>query len=216
MMRKYLASALLFLVPVVPLNVQPVFAAGDTTALSAEDQNKEAFKEFEKILDLTGETDRAAILPQLETGYLDIIKHYPLSHLAQESCWRLMTLYLADFNPPAYAKAEGVRAEFIRKYPDSKMRGLIDRTLAESYHKNEQWEKLLVFYTPSVRQSVETGKFPRALDIFMYAEAKFGLNDIVEAEKGYKIVVANFPKSREGLFAAKRLEEIQTLKSKKP
>lgn len=215
-MRKYLVSALLLVVPALTVSMQPVFAAGDTVALSAEEQNKKALEEFEKILDMTGEADRSTILPQIEAAYLGIINNYPQSHLAQESCWRLMMLYLTDFVPPAYAKAEDVRAEFIRKYPDSKMRGLIDRTLAESYHKNEQWEKLLALYTPSVRQSVETGKFPRALDIFMYAEAKFGLNDMVEAEKGYKIVAANFPKSREGQFAAKRLEEIRTLKSKKP
>jgi hypothetical protein len=50
----------------------------------------------------------------------------------------------------------------------------------------------------------------------MYAEAKFGLNDLTEAEKGYKIVVADFAETKEGSFARKRLEEIRTKKTKRP
>lgn len=214
-MKKYPVFALLYLLPISLLSPQSALPAEDTAAMSVEEQDREAFKAFEKILELTGEGERTGILPQLEAAYHDIIRRYPKAHLAQESYLRLMLLYLTDFTPPAFAKAEGLREEYVLKYPDSPMRGLLDRTLAESYHKHEQWEKLLRFYMPSIRQSIETGKFPRVLDIFMFAEAKFGLNDLAEAEKGYKIVVADFAETKEGSFARKRLEEIKTRKTKK-
>jgi hypothetical protein len=74
----------------------------------------------------------------------------------------------------------------------------------------------VAFFVPSVKQSIETGKFTKIYDIFMFTEAKFMLNDIVEAEKGYKIIIANFPDSRESKTAKKRLEEIEQKKKKKP
>jgi hypothetical protein len=215
-MKKYPFFTLLYLLPLSLPGAQPAVAADDGPALSVEEQNSAAFEAFNRILELAGERERAGILPELEAAYRDIIRRYPEAHLAQESHLRLMLLYLTDFNPPAFAKAESLRDEFVLRYPDSPLRGILDRTLAESYHKHEQWERLLRFYTPSIRQSIETGGFTRVFDIFMYAEAKFGLNDLVEAEKGYKIVISVFSETREGSLAKKRLEEIQTKKTKRP
>jgi len=190
--------------------------AEETRTLSREEQNKEALKAFEKILQMAESSERANILPQLEAAYFDIIKNYPEAYLTQESYWRIMLIYLTDYNPPAFVKAEVLREEFLKKYPDSKLRDLIDSTIAEGYHKHAQWDKLLKFYAPSIKQSIETGKFTKVADIFMYSEAKYRLNDLVEAEKGYKIVVATFPSAKESVVAKKRLEEIQAKKPKQP
>lgn len=215
-MKKYPFFTLLYLLPLSLPGAQSAVASADAPALSVEEQNRAAFDAFNRILELKGEREGAAVLPELEAAYQDIIARYPETHLAQESHLRLMLLYLTDLNPPAFAKADNLRAAFVLRYPDSPMQGILDRTLAESYHNHEQWERLLRLYTPSIRRSIETGAFTRVFDIFMYAEAKFGLHDLVEAEKGYKIVISGFPETREGSLAQKRLEEIQTRKTKKP
>ena len=190
--------------------------AEETITLSREEQNKEALKAFEKILQISESTDRSNVLPQLEAAYFDIIKRFPEAYLTQESYWRIMLIYLTDYNPPAFVKAEALREEFLKKYPESKLRDLIDSTLAEGYYNHAQWDKLLKFYAPSIKKSIETGKFTKVADIFMYAEAKFRLNDLAEAEKGYKIVVSTFPAAKESAVAKKRLEEIQAKKPKRP
>jgi hypothetical protein len=219
-MKKSLIFVLLLLVS--------VFSAGPSSAvggseekkvadeLSVEEQNKKALESFQTILELSESGDRQTVLPQLEAAYYRVISSYPKAYLTQEVYWRLIQIYMTDYRPPAFEKAEGLRSDFYKKYPGSKLGDLIDRAIADGYFKNSKWEKLVAFFVPSVKQSIETGKFTKIYDIFMFTEAKFMLNDIVEAEKGYKIIIANFPDSRESKTAKKRLEEIEQKKKKKP
>ena len=190
--------------------------AEETKVLTRDEQNREALKAFEKILEMTESTERSAILPQIEAAYFDIIRRYPEAYLTQESYWRIMLIYLIDSNPPEFIKAADLRDEFLKKYPDSKLKDLMDSTLADGYYKHGQWDKLLMLYTPSIKQSIETGKFTRVADIFMYSEAKFRLNDLTEAEKGYRIVMATFPGAKESEVAKNRLGEIQAKRAKLP
>ena len=183
--------------------------------LSLDDQNRLALKAFEKILEITDSDEREKILPRLEEAYIEITRLYPGAHLTQEVYWRLMGIYLDEYSPPMYAKAEDLRKGFHQNFPESRMKDSIDRMLSDSYYRNGKWDKLLDMHTPSVKRSIETGQFNKIYDIFMYTEAKFGLDDFVEAEKGYKIVLANFPSSRESATAQKRLEEIEAKKKKK-
>ncbi len=208
-MKKSLAGLLLLFWPAVLPLLPAVSYAAETAALSAEEQNRAAFKAFEKILELTEAEDRKTVLPEMETVYREIIEKYPLASLAQESHLRLMMLYLNDFSPRVYDRAEAVWEHFVKTYPDSKLRNIMDRTLAEAYYKDSKWDKLLRFFTPSIKKSIASNSFPRVFDIFMYAEAKFGLNDMVEAEKGFKIVTSLFPETVESKYALKRLEEIR-------
>jgi tetratricopeptide (TPR) repeat protein len=213
-MKKSLVSLLLLLFSAFGQPMpDPSFAEEEKT-LSRDEQNKEALKAFEKVLSLTESAERANVLPQIEAAYYDIIRRFPEAYLSQESYWRIMLIYLADYNPPAFAKAETLREEFLKKYPDSKLMDLIDSTLADGYYKHAQWDRLLKFYAPSIKQSIETGKFVKVADIFMYSEAKFRLNDLVEAEKGYKIVITTFPDSKESAVAKNRLEEIRAKRTK--
>ncbi len=184
----------------------------DDDKLSIEEQEKKAMEAFHKILELTESVDRMAVLSKIEASYKDIIDEYPEAPLAQECYWRLLLIYLTDYNPPVFEKAESLHNEFIKKYPDSNMRDLLDDTLSKSYYRNAKWEKLLKFYTPAIKQFIEKGILIRPLEMFMYSEAKLNLDDLVEAEKGYKIVIALFPDSRESIISKDRLEEIKKRK----
>ncbi len=221
-MKNSLIFVLLLLISVLSVSAGPSSAARSeeekkgTADLSVEEQNKKALESFQTILELSESGDRQTVLPQLEAAYYHVISSYPKAYLTQEVYWRLIQIYVNEYRPPAFEKAEGLRREFYKKYPDSKLGDLIDRALADGYFKNSKWEKIVAFFVPSVKQSIETGKFTKIYDIFMFTEAKFRLNDLVEAEKGYKIIIANFPDAKESKIAKKRLEEIEQKRQKQP
>lgn len=219
-MKEFLIFVLLLLVSLLSAGLSPAALSPEekkaADELSTEEQNKKALESFQSILELSESGDRQAVLPKLEAAYYHLISSYPKAQLTQEVYWRLVQIYMNEYRPPAFEKAEGLRSEFYKKYPDSKLGDLIDRALADGYFKNSKWEKIVALFVPSIKQSITSGKFTKIYDIFMFTEAKFKLNDLVEAEKGYKIIVANFPESRESKMAKKRLEEIEQKKQKKP
>ncbi len=179
-------------------------------ALIPAEQDAKALAAFNEILSISQASDsRQAVLPQIEKIYNEIITKYPEASLAQESYWRLIAIYVNDYNPPAYEKAEALYNEFFKKYPESDLRGFIDETLGTSYYKNAEWDKLLKVCLPSYRKYIEEGKRPRPSLIFMYSEANFNLGNFTEAEKGYKIVIEMFPRLSESIKAKERLEEIK-------
>ena len=180
------------------------------------EQEEKAYELFEEILTLTETSDIQAVLPQMEALYLRIIKEYPDIALAQESYWRLISLYVDKSTPPSYEKAEDLYNEFLKKYPGSVMKNLIEDTLSKSYYKNEKWDKLLKLCSPAFDEFNETGKLANPNPMFMCAEAKFNLGDIVEAEKAYKVVIELFPKSNRAATAKARLEEIKKRKLNYP
>jgi len=219
-MKKSLIFVLLLLISLFSAGLSNAASSSDekkaADELSVEEQNKKALEAFQTILDLSESGDRQTVLPQLEAAYYHVISSYPKASLTQEIYWRLIQIYVNEYHPPAFEKAEGLRSEFYKKYPESKLRDLIDRALSDGYFRNSKWEKLVAFLSPSIKQSIETGKFTRIFDIFLFTEAKFKLGDLVEAEKGYKIIMANFPESRESNIAKKRLEEIEQKRQKQP
>ncbi|MBI5635224.1 MAG: hypothetical protein HZA15_17295 [Nitrospirae bacterium] len=219
-MKKFLIVILLLLVSLLSAGPSPAALNQEekkaADELSAEEQNKRALESFQTILELSESGDRQTVLPKLEAAYYHLISSYPKAQLTQEVYWRLIQIYMNEYRPPAFEKAEGLRSEFYKKYPDSRLGDLIDRALADGYFKNSKWEKIVALFVPSIKQSIATGKFTRVYDIYMFTEAKFRLNDLVEAEKGYKIIIANFPDSREGKMAKKRLEEIEQKRQKQP
>jgi tetratricopeptide (TPR) repeat protein len=177
--------------------------------LSPSEQDAKALEAFKRILTLTEEASREAILPQIEIAYLEIIREYPDSSIAQESYWRLVLIYVDESIPPRYDEAERLYNEFIKKYPESQMRSMIEDTLSKNYYNNGEWDRLLRLYIPPVKEYIKTGKLDRPHSLFMYSEAKFNLGDLIEAEKGYKIVIALFPNSAEAVTSKSRLEEIK-------
>ncbi len=184
--------------------------SSETKALSPAEQDARALVAFNEILTISQSSDsRWAALPQIEEKYNEIITKYPEASLAQESYWRLIAIYVNDYNPPAYDRAEALYSEFLKKYPQSDLRGFVDETLGISYYKNAEWDKLLKVCLPSYQKYIEEGKRPRPSLLFMYSEANFNLGNFPEAEKGYKILIDMFPRLNESVKAKARLEEIK-------
>lgn len=218
-MIKYLNLTLLSLLFSGFLLITNIAMAAETTegvqSLSTEDQNIKALEAFNQILELTEDsTDRASILKPLEAAYRDIISKYPKAVLSQECYWRLVMIYINEYNPPLFEKAEQAYDDFIKKYPDSQVKNLIAHTLTDAFYKQGKWDKLLKFYAPAIKEFIRTEKLAGPSEMFLYSEAKFHTGDLVEAEKGYKIVIDRFPGSRDSSISKKRLEEIKDKKSK--
>ncbi|HDH10981.1 MAG TPA: hypothetical protein ENG83_02035 [Nitrospirae bacterium] len=172
-------------------------------------EEKESLKIFTEILELINSTsDRRSVLPQVEKLYTKIIREYPDAPLVHESYWKLITIYVQDYSPPAYEKAEPLYNEFVEKYPGSVFKGFISETLGRSYYKNAEWDKLLKLCAPVFRDYVEKGKKTKASLIFMYSEANYNLGNFREAEKGYRIVAEKFPALNEGAKSRLMLEKI--------
>jgi TolA-binding protein len=183
---------------------------GEASAgLSVEEQDRRALVLFQQVFDILQSSDRKSVVPKMEALYREIIDNYPKAALTQESYWRLVLTYLKDNNPPAFEKAEAAYREFVVKYPGSPFAREIEGDISDAYYRGGKWESLLKFYTPAVRQYVENGTLARPRDMFMYSEAKMNLGDRVETAKGYKIVIARFPDSRESSVAKQRLEAIE-------
>lgn len=215
-MNKYF----LILACILVLPVSSAFGADAGSSagaeLTPEEQSARAFGVFQQIYKVTEEEERAKALPQIEALYQEIITKYPKASIVHESYWRLMAIHLHEHNPPRFDKAETLYHEFVGRYPDSQTRELLADTLTKSYHSGAQWERLIRFLTPEVKKFIGTGSLARPQEMFFYAEAKFHLGDLVEAEKGYKIVASLFPGSKEAETARERLQEVAKRKTKAP
>ena len=176
--------------------------------LSVREQSERAIEALQEISLLVECCDRKTIRPQVEAAYVDIIKKYPRSLLVHECYKKLMLIYLTEYEPPALEKAELLHDEFVRKYPESGERDLLDDTLGEVYYRNAEWKKLMDLYAPAIRRFIAKRELKTPMDMLMYAEAKFHLRDMDEARKGYNIVIFYFPASIESSLATKRLDEI--------
>ncbi|MBI5407981.1 MAG: hypothetical protein HZA14_01285 [Nitrospirae bacterium] len=173
------------------------------------EQETKSLEVFSEILELIESSEnRESVLPQVEQLYGKIIKEYPEAPLAQESYWKLITLYVEDYTPPAYEKAESLYHEFTGRYPNSFVEGFIEDTLAHSYYRHADWDKLVKLCTPAYKEYIDRGIKPRASLIFMYSEANYNLGNYTEAEKGYEATVELFPKSNEGLRSKAMLQKM--------
>ena len=176
--------------------------------MSVREQSERAIEALQEMSLLVECCDRKTIRPRIEAAYVDIIKKYPGSLLVYECYKKLMLIYLAEYEPPALEKAELLHDEFVRKYPESGERDLLDDTLGGVYYRNAEWKKLMDLYAPAIRRFIVKRELRSPMDMLMYAEAKFHMGDMDEARKGYNIVIFYFPTSIESSLATKRLDEI--------
>ena len=164
------------------------------------EQEKGSLMVFTELLDLIESTsDRKSILSKIEKLYNKIIRGYPEAPLAQESYWKLITLYIEEYSPPSYEKAEALYNEFISKYPGSVFKGYMVETIGRSYYRNAGWDKLLEICGTVFRVDVEQCKKTRASVLFMFTEANNYLGKMSYAEKGYKIGDEKFRKLNQGV-----------------
>jgi tetratricopeptide (TPR) repeat protein len=181
--------------------------------LSPAEREKKAFEKFNEILIVRRSSrDRKAVLPKMEQLYVQLIDEYPDVPVAQESYWKLVEIYTKDYSPPLYDKAEELYDEFVEKYPESGLKRVVDKTLALSFYINKEWERLLRLCDPEFKKYIEEGISPYPLLIFMYAEANFHLRNFEEAEKGFKIVMEDFPQLNENRRAKDRIKHMNRVK----
>ena len=172
-------------------------------------QERGSLEVFTELLDVIESTsDRKSILPKIEELYMKIITQYPEAPLAQESYWKLLTVYVEEYSPPAYDKAETLYNKFLAGHPESVLKKFLVETLGKSYYRNAMCDKLLGISAPVFKEYTETQKKTPASILFMYSEANYKLGNIAEAEKGYEIVSEKFPRLVEGKKSKSMLEKI--------
>ncbi len=205
-----LASSLLFSCATAPVEEEP-----EKVTLPVEEQEKLAMQTFNDMLETTANVPRRKVLNELEQGYNKIIKEYPDTDLAQESYLRLMLYNLEDFERPRVETAENIYKEYFKKYPEPKLGSAMNFYLAKFYFEYHHWEKLAEFSTPFLREYVKTGKYSKTLYLLYYSEAKFHLKDYEEAEKGFTLMLKEFPGTQEAGFAETRLKELKSRRQDK-
>ncbi len=187
----------------------PIKDADTRKARAPKEEELKSLDRFTEILNfIESAPDRKAVLPDVEKAYIGIIKEYPDTPLAQESYWRLIMIYINDYSPPDYEKAESCYHEFLDKYPQSPLQYFVEEALGARYYRDAMWEKLLWVSTPAFKKYIDQGKSSTPSLMFMYAEANFNLGNFKEAEKGYKIVMDLFPKLNESRKSRARIDEI--------
>jgi len=165
---------------------------------------------FTEILEVSRSArDRQSVLPQLEALYTQLIRNFPETPLAQESHWKLINIFVNEYSPPDYDKAEKFYRDFLKKYHDSPLRGVVEDTLGRSYMKHAEWSRLLTLCSSSYSGFVENKITPKASLMFMYAEANYNLGNIEQAEKAYSIVSGLFPELSVGKKSKSMIEEIR-------
>ena len=97
--------------------------------MTIEEQQKEAFGIFTKILLLSDSPERDKNLPEIKFLYREIIEKYPDIGLAQESYLRLVMEAKKENTTAGDAEAEGLYREYLQKYPDSRMQPIIESEL---------------------------------------------------------------------------------------
>jgi tetratricopeptide (TPR) repeat protein len=165
---------------------------------------------FTEILAISRSTrDRQSVLPKIEALYTQLIRNFPETPLAQESHWKLINIFVNEYSPPNYDKAEKFYSDFLKKYHDSPLKGVVEDTLGRSYVKHSEWSRLLALCSSSYRGYVEKKIAPKASLLFMYAEANYYLGNIDQAEKAYLIVSGLFPELPVGKKSKSMIKEIR-------
>lgn len=183
--------------------------------LTVEEQREQATQAFTEVLDLVEKVEkRSDAVPEMEKRYLEIIRKYPDAPLAQEIHWRLVELYLRDFDPPRVDDALAVFDSFKKRYPDSPLKTAIEDTLTRFYAGKGMWERLIELHSYRIEKFIETGKIDSPFFLFMYAEALRNTGDTEEALKGYRWVIKTFPDSSMADMANRRIKLIEENKER--
>ena len=173
------------------------------------EKEMKSFEIFNEIFKISRSTrDRQSVLPKIEAMYMEIIREYPETPLAQESHWKLINIYVNEHSPPDYDKAEMLYNDFQKKYHNSPLKNVVADTLGRSYMKHAEWSRLLTLSSPSYRGYVEKKITPKASLMFMYAEANYNLGNMDEAGKVYSIVSDLFPELMVGKRSKTMIEVI--------
>lgn len=197
-------------VPAVEKQPFTVATTRGYTPTESEVKSLEVFNEIYRLVKKSRKKE--TVLPEIEKLYLKIIREYPDAPLAKESYWRLAELYIYDYSPPEFQKAEALLQELSENYPRSSYRGRIKEVIGRAYYRSSDWDNLLRLCTPEVDTFRETGQKPRPSLMYMYSEANYHLGYLEEAIEGYMLLVKFYSRTNEGRKASIKLKEIQEKK----
>jgi len=184
----------------------------ERTMLSRDEQAKEALSLFNTILEISQNEEREKAIVKMTELYGKIISDYPDAPLAQESYWRIIEIYLRDYDPPRIEEAMGLYREFLKKYDKSPVQNAIETTIERFFYSKSRWNDLLEFVRPKIEHFVSTSELVSPTYMFLHAEAKYNLGDYDEATKAYKIVIRYFPDSKDAKVSSERLNTIRKKK----
>ncbi len=177
--------------------------------LSVQRQQEQAFRIFNRILEVRrGAKTLEEAVRKTEPMYLEIINEYPDAPIAQESCLRLIELYLRDYNPPAVEKAEEIYRTFQKRYNQPFLKDRIEKTFTRFYYANRMWDRIIELNKKRIRKFINTGRLDDPYYLLVFSDARYYTGKVSEAVKGYRWIIQKFPQSHEAKLSEKRLELI--------
>jgi len=175
-----------------PVSRKVTESSVDTRTLPEKRQNELAFEAFKGMLEVPEGLDRVGTTQHFIDAYEGIVRDYPLSGLAQEGSWKIVRMYLREFDPPKLAEAEEAYRRFARKYPDS---FLLDDALTELlryYGNRAQWNQVVIHTAPIVqREMIEA---PPMILVY-YGEGNYHLGRKDEAVLAFSLAIKRTPAS---------------------
>ena len=85
-------------------------------------------------------------LETIERLYLEVIEKAPDTDEAQESHWRLASLYLQAYDAPKYPEARAILEQFLARYPESEGVEVVKPALGFIYEELEDWPAAAATY----------------------------------------------------------------------
>lgn len=181
----------------------------DPAPLSVSTQQDKSGELFQEIFALTLDGNKPVVLDRITGLYFRIIHECPDTPLAQESHWRLIESFFADYRPARTDEALALFEQFRRRYPTSPLNTAVKYTVARGLYMNQEWDELLAMQTEVVEAFFLTGKLNSPLPVFYYAEANFHLQALEKAEKGYRALIDQYPDSRVARMATTKMGQIR-------
>lgn len=179
--------------------------------LPRDEQNRMAIEVFKEMYELEKSTPREDIPSAMIEGYLRIIREYPRSALAEEGHWKVIKMYLRNFNPPKRKEAEELYERFLGNYPDSVILPQAQIELLQFYGRQRMWREILILSASITRSNRDK---PPLLPLFYYAEANYQLDRKDEAARAFELVAERIPRNSSLTPRTKeRLEELMPEKT---
>lgn len=136
-----------------------------SSTLSKDEQLELAVKLYQEMMAL-----EKWELDQFISLHRQVIEKCPLSHKAEESCWRLSNLYLLGQDPPDFENVIAVLEHLLKQYPETELLPDAKNRLMVVYQQTGQNEKLVALYEELFKRDPE----PADDKTFMVRALEFG------------------------------------------
>jgi len=156
-----------------------------SSSLSKDEQFDLAVKLYQEMMSL-----EKWELKQFISLHRQVIEKCPLSHKAEESCWRLSNLYLLGQDPPDFENVIAVLEHLLKQYPETELLPDAKNRLMMVYQQTGANEKLVALYEELFKRDPEPADdktfMVRALE---YGNALTAVGRTAEAGAWYQKVL---------------------------